>query len=381
MAAQKPRVTKVFLVTFFSKKVTSFFFLSLLVTTPRAWADDSITMALERPAVLTPHAAFGLITSIARAGARLVAAGERGRILLSDDNGATWRQVETPTSVTLTHITFAGPTQGWALGQMGLVLHTTDSGASWTPQLNGIIANQITLAAARAGMPATGATGADTANLQNAEALAGGGPSVPFLDLLVTSPGHLLVTGGFGLAMTSTDSGAHWQSIAGQLANPQGLHLYGLAQTAGSVFIAGEQGLILSGPLTGPFRPLTTPFSGTYFGILATPGGTLIAYGLQGTIITSSDRGQHWQPPPTGVTAGIDAALTLADGRLLFGDIAGDLLLSPNGGQKITPLGNAGEPVAALAQAADGSLIIGGPFGLRRLPPPAEAAAQDAPKP
>ena len=93
---------------------------------------------------------------MARAGERLVAVGERGRIILSDDNGVTWRQVHSPTSVTLTHVTFATPVDGWAVGGMGIVLHSADGGLSWTKQLDGIQAADIALAAANADIKKVG---------------------------------------------------------------------------------------------------------------------------------------------------------------------------------------------------------------------------------
>jgi photosystem II stability/assembly factor-like uncharacterized protein len=337
--------------------------LCLLLVFP-ALADDSIAVALNHPAAITPRAAAGLVTSIARAGNRLVAVGEHGWILLSDDNGLTWRQAPSPTSVTLTHVMFITPTTGWALGQMGAVLHTENAGQSWTKQLDGVAANNITLAAAQSDIKTKGTNDTTTANLQSAEALAGGGPSVPFLNLLALSPTNLLLLGGFGLAMSSNDAGANWTSAADQLANPQGLHLYGLAEQNGIVFIAGEQGLLLKGPPGGPYNPVTMPFTGTYFGILATPT-QLYLYGLQGTLLRSTDAGATWQHLPTNTGAGIDAAITLADGRILFGDVAGDLLVQGRAGA-ITAL-QAGEPVAALAQAADGAIIAGGPFGPRRI--------------
>jgi photosystem II stability/assembly factor-like uncharacterized protein len=291
--------------------------------------------------------------------------GEHGWILLSDDNGATWRQARSPTSVTLTHVTFINGSTGFALGQMGAVLRTQNGGEDWVKQLDGVGANSITLAAAQADIKVKGTNGTTTANLQSAEALAGGGPSVPFLNLLALSPTNLLLVGGFGLAMTSTDAGASWTSVADQLANSQGLHLYGLVAQGGTVFIAGEQGLLLKGPPGGPYNPVSTPFAGTYFGILATQT-QLYLYGLQGTLLRSSDAGATWQSLATSTGAGIDAAVQLQDGRLLFGDVAGDLLVtSGSGGIAST---QAGEPVAALAQAADGAIIAGGPSGTRRIP-------------
>jgi photosystem II stability/assembly factor-like uncharacterized protein len=341
--------------------------LLLSATVAPALADNSVAMALNKPASITLRAADGLITSIARAGNRLVAVGEHGWILLSDDNGASWRQVASPTSVTLTHVTFADAKTGWALGQMGAVLVTHDGGASWAKQLDGIAANQITLAAAQADIQTKGTSDTTTANLQSAQALMGGGPSVPFLNLLVWAPGHLLLVGGFGLAMQSQDGGASWTSAADELANPQGLHLYGLAEQAGTVYVAGEQGLLLKGPPGGPYAAAATPFDGTFFGVLAAPDGGLFLYGLQGTILRSTDAGANWQALNTGSGAGVDAAVALQDGRLLFGDVAGDLLLGDDASTTVKTI-QAGEPVAALAQAADGAIIIGGPFGPRRIP-------------
>ncbi len=338
--------------------------LCLLLISP-ARADDSVAVALNHPAAITPRAATGLITSIARAGNRLVAVGEHGWILLSDDNGVIWRQVSSPTSVTLTHVMFISPTIGWALGQMGAVLRTTNAGQSWAKQLDGVTANNITLATAQADIKAKGTNDTTTANLQAAEALAGGGPSVPFLNMLAFSPTNLLLVGGFGLAMTSNDAGASWTSAADQLANPQGLHLYGLAAQNNMVFIAGEQGLLLKGPPGGPYNPVTTPFTGTYFGILATQT-QLYLYGLQGTLLRSTDAGATWRSLATNTGAGIDAAVQLQDGRILLGDVAGDLLVASGAGASVAAA-QAGEPVAALAQAADGAIIAGGPFGARRI--------------
>jgi len=340
--------------------------LLLIAVIPSAQADDSVAMALNKPAAVTPRAAFGLVTSIARAGNRLVAVGEHGWILLSDDNGRSWHQAPSPTSVTLTYVTFINATSGWALGQMGAVLHTQDGGQDWVKQLDGLAANSITMAAAQAEIKAKGSNDTTIADLQSAEALAGGGPNVPFLNLIALSPTNLLLVGGFGLAMTSSDAGASWASAADQLANPQALHLYGVARQGNTVFIAGEQGLLLKGAPGGPYNPVGTPFAGTFFGVLAAPAGQLFLYGLQGTVLRSTDAGSSWQALNTGTGAGIDAAVALQDGRILFGDVAGDLLVTDRAGAGMAST-QAGEPVAALAQAADGAIIAGGPFGPRRI--------------
>ena len=52
-------------------------------------------------------AARGLLIAIASAGPRLVAVGDRGIIVLSDDRGASWRQADSvPTQALLTGVCF-----------------------------------------------------------------------------------------------------------------------------------------------------------------------------------------------------------------------------------------------------------------------------------
>jgi photosystem II stability/assembly factor-like uncharacterized protein len=332
-----------------------------------ACANDAVAVALDRPATITRLAASGLFTAVTTAGARLVAVGERGRIMLSDDDGVQWRQVPSPTSVTLTAIVFATPQSGWALGQMGVVLHTGDGGLSWTRQLDGIQANQLTLAEAQADAARLGSNDATTADLQNAQALIKSGPSVPFLSLLALTPMHLLLAGGFGLALESRDGGANWVSVADGMANPNGLHIYALLRDRDEAFAVGEQGLVLAGKDTMPSKPVATPFPGTFFGAIVTPAHSLILYGLQGTILRSTDAAVTWQQPASGVADAIDAAIVLRNGDILLGDVAGTLLLSHDDGKTFSSY-PAGEPVAGLDEAPDGSIIAAGPFGLRRIP-------------
>jgi photosystem II stability/assembly factor-like uncharacterized protein len=330
-------------------------------------ANDAVAVALDRPATITRLAQSGLFTAVTTAGARLVAVGERGRIMISEDDGVTWRQVPSPTSVTLTAVVFATPASGWVLGQMGVVLHSGDGGLTWSRQLDGMRANQATMAEARADVARLGNNDTTSAIMQNAQALVGGGPSVPFLALLPLTPAHLLLAGGFGLALASDDGGAHFVSVAGGMANPNGLHIYGLVRDRSEIFAVGEQGLALEGENAMPAKPVATPFAGTFFGALVTPAHSLIFYGLQGTILRSTDAAATWQQPPSGVADAIDAGLVLHDGGVLLGDVAGALLVSHDDGKTFS-LRQAGEPVAGLAQAPDGSIIAAGPFGLRRIP-------------
>ncbi|MDP2022176.1 MAG: hypothetical protein Q8L16_14910, partial [Hydrogenophaga sp.] len=52
--------------------------------------------ALSRPALMSPKALGAAMLAVTRAGSRLVAVGERGTVLLSDDHGQHWRQAAVP---------------------------------------------------------------------------------------------------------------------------------------------------------------------------------------------------------------------------------------------------------------------------------------------
>ena len=55
--------------------------------------------------------------AVATVGNRLVAAGERGIVLLSDDGGASWRQARVPVSVSLTALQFVDGRTGRVRGE------------------------------------------------------------------------------------------------------------------------------------------------------------------------------------------------------------------------------------------------------------------------
>jgi photosystem II stability/assembly factor-like uncharacterized protein len=327
---------------------------------------DPASTPLDQPARMTSLASAGLFTSVALAGDRLVAAGERGRIVWSDDDGQSWRQARTPTSVTLTNIRFVSPREGWAIGQMGVILHTLDGGEDWTLQYDGLRANQALVAAAKADLSAGAGNPLNTANLQAAQQFVGGGPSVPLLALLPLSSGRVIVAGAFGMAFTSVDSGSTWQPIFDRIPNPNGLHIYSIVQDGGAVYFAGEQGILLRQGPDRQFTTLNTPFQGTFFGALVTPAKALLLFGLQGTVLRSADAGQTWHEVQTVNGAGIDCGIVLHNGDILLGDEAGNLLLSHDDGVSFHAI-SAGPPVTAVAQAGNGAIVVAGPAGLLRI--------------
>lgn len=318
---------------------------------------------LERPALLSAKAERSVILDLARAGQRLVAVGERGIILLSDDNGESWRQVEVPVSVNLTAVQFVDAQQGWAVGHLGVVLHSSDGGETWSKQLDGIQAANLVLQAAQAG--------GDAAQIQQAEAMVADGPDKPFLDLYFQDARVGYLVGAYNLILRTEDGGQTWQSWMQHLDNPQALNLYAIRAWRGDLYIAGERGLLLRSSDGGEhFAALPSPYEGSFFGLLAAHDG-LLAFGLRGNAWWSNDGGESWQALETGVESALAAALELSDGRLLLAGQGGELLIAQPGSRSAQSVPLRLAPgLASVVQAADGSLASGGLSGIaaRQIP-------------
>jgi len=326
----------------------------------RAFAAD-LPVELTQPAVITPAASFGLFNNITLAGQRLVAVGERGRIMLSDDSGHSWRQVPVPISSTLVSVRFATATLGWAVGQMGVLLKTEDGGESWRLVLNGLQAATLMLVEARDADDSE-----RQAQLQAAQLLVSFRASIPLLSVVPVSAEHILAFGAYGLALESLDAGETWRGIAARVQNPQGLHIYGALQTAGALVAVGEAGLLLHGAPDGKLDAATSPYPGSLFGVVNKLAGDILAFGLQGTLLRSSDQGASWHSLQPVSSNGVLSGAVLADGRIALGDASGNLIVShDNAGRFSTVAGTF--PITALAQAPDGALILGSPAGLRRV--------------
>lgn len=317
----------------------------------------TVPAVLQRPALVTAHAQGAAMLALARAGRRLVAAGERGIVLTSDDDGHHWTQAKVPVQVSLTALRFADERRGWAAGHLGVVLATADGGATWTLQLDGVQAAQRALQAAT-----------DDAQRKIAQRLLEDGPDKPFFDLDLH--GNLaLAVGAYGTAFQARDGGADWQPFSQRLPNPKRLHLYGVRSIGERVLIVGEQGLLLRSTDGGArFDALASPYKGSFFGLLAARSGTLLAYGLRGNALRSDDFGNTWAPVSTGAPVSISAGIERADGTLVLLAQNGDLLASSDDGRHFERRPAASPfPAAALAAADGSALVLAGLRGLKRV--------------
>ncbi|WP_137819654.1 YCF48-related protein [Pseudomonas sp. 2FG] len=317
---------------------------------------------LNQAAMQTAKAQRSVLLAVTRAGERLVAVGERGIILLSDDSGETWRQARVPVSVSLTAVQFVDAEQGWAVGHLGVVLHSEDGGETWAKQLDGVRAAQLALESAQ--------RSGDAKRLKDAEWLVADGPDKPFLDLYFSDRQHGYIVGAYNLILRTADGGKTWLPWMQQLQNPENLNLYSIRAAGGFLYIAGERGLLLRSADGGQsFQALDSPYDGSFFGLLSSATGELVAFGLRGNGYWSGDQGDSWSRIETGVEVAFSAGTQLADGSLVLASQAGELLISHDQGRTFQQLaGQADASIAGLVAAPDGSLTSVGLSGLARQP-------------
>ncbi|RJG00625.1 WD40/YVTN/BNR-like repeat-containing protein [Noviherbaspirillum sedimenti] len=280
---------------------------------------------LHTPATVGQRANEAQLTAVARAGKRLVAVGARGQIILSDDRGATWTQVAVPVSVDLTAISFPTPEHGWVVGHSGVVLHTSDGGKSWAKQLDGQTAAKAMVDYYQARQK----EGNDAVKraLEDASISLSSGPLLPWLSVHFRDPMHGSVIGPFNTIMQTADGGKTWIPLLEKLPNPDSLHLNGIAELDGAMFIASERGKVyVKEKGSDNFILRDTGYPGSFFGAVAGEG-VVLAYGMVGTVFRSFDRGATWARVDTGIRRGITGAAVLEDGRVVLVSQGGDLLI------------------------------------------------------
>jgi len=274
------------------------------------------------PAMIVAHPAQAVLLGVARAGSRLVAVGEHGLVLLSDDDGRGWRQAPTPVGVTLTAVTFPSSRTGWAVGHRGVILHSADGGESWSRQLDG--AQFAAQAQRQAALNMAAGASSPGRALADADLLVRDGADKAFLAVDFTDDRHGLAVGAYGLCARTGDGGEHWVSCMTQLPNPKAAHLYAIARSGSVTWIAGEQGLLLRSAGDEPFLPVPVSYGGTFFCLGIAGNGDVLLGGLRGNAFASTDGGSVFKRLDVG-RVGSCAAMRSADGRLLAADDLGQI--------------------------------------------------------
>lgn len=287
------------------------------------------------PAGLARHA---VLTAAARAGERLVAVGEKGIVLLSDDAGRSWRLASSGQPFTLSAVGFHDSRNGVAVGHQGTLLTTADGGQTW----------QRVAAVDRR----------DTdGQLEYAP---------PLLNVEVAGDGAFLATGAFGDVRQSLDGGRTWTVLPGVHQAGDERHLYGTHRAGGSTWFAGELGTLMVRHGDGPVTPLPSPYNGTFFGVLVDAQGRLLAYGMGGAVHASTDGGMTWEACRIPTDAPVVAGLTARSGETLLADMTGRLFAAAPGpacGFDPLPARYPGQ-LSGIVQADDTTVVAVGSRGV-----------------
>lgn len=369
-------------------KYLCLFGITLIFFCAALWAHGAKDLLL-MPAMKSDKAPSSIIMDVTRADGRLVAVGEWGHILYSDDNGSTWTQADVPVSVTLTAVNFPTAQKGWAVGHDGVVLHSEDAGQTWQKQLDGgkindawvdqlkkmirIQTEKLKIAEQEQGEEELETMRKDLEELgyvlEGAEEAVKDGPSLPLFDLWFKNDRVGIIIGSFGLIFGTTDGGNTWNPLMDRLKNPEGYHYYGITRSGDDLFIAGELGrLFRSDDLGHTWYRLNSPYIGSFWGIIGSPDGDIvITFGLLGNTFYSYDRGETWIPVEKEGTASLHGGTFLSDGSFCIGGVDGRLHRSADMGKTFKTQPTRFPGIISLTEASDGSLVLVGIRGTTRI--------------
>ena len=341
---------------------------------------------LDTPSRASVLAEKSLLLDISVVGSRLVAVGERGHILTSDDAGTSWQQAQVPVSSTLTAVAFATTTMGWAVGHDGVILHTQDGGLSWQKQLDGYQLNQLVVdyyqrwndrrdSAADDGQELDESVDLEMA-LDDALFALEEGPNRPLLDLYFIDQNHGWVLGAYGILLQTADGGASWQPAMLRLDNPDSFHLNTIIPHNDRLIIAGEAGLVFQSDDQGStWQRLETGYEGPFFSAIALPeDGRFLLSGLRGRLFLTDDSGVTWQAIETPTRSTFTGGLALASGGVIGVGNGGAMYFSNHivsgdtGNEMIqVRIHPDRQSYTALAETTPGQLVLVGQKGISLL--------------
>jgi photosystem II stability/assembly factor-like uncharacterized protein len=339
------------------------------------------------PALESAHPQTAQIAALAHAGERLLAAGERGLIIYSDDQGHSWQQARVPVSQVLTALTFPTPEHGWAVGHGGVILHSGDGGESWQLQFDGESANQQWLAytgerlnameRALESAPADAIADLEyeveeaVFAVEDAELAVTTGPADPFLGVWFADSQRGWAMGAYGMLYRTLDGGLQWKIAVSGIENIERFHYYSMAASEdGQLYLSGEAGLLYRSDDDGAnWQRLSLDYDGSLFGVMALDAQTVLCYGLRGNIFRSDDSGDTWGPvaPSPNPSLSLYGGSVLANGNVILVGAGGGMVSSDDLGHSFTSDVHASRSTFSAAADADRDLILGGMSGLVRI--------------
>jgi photosystem II stability/assembly factor-like uncharacterized protein len=205
------------------------------------------------------------LNGISTDGLTTVLVGEYGAIARRSGTGA-WSFVNTGDHLCVNWLTMTDASSGFAVGQSGLILRTTDGGSTWVEQANGVSGSSF--------------YGADVAGFDNA-----------------------WVAGDLGVLLCTTNGGATWVEQPTQTTRT----LFSVSAVSTTVaWVAGDAGTLLKTTNGGAtWTSLPTGYGDIFFGVKFVDGGNGWIVGDNGRILHTTTGGASWVPQSGGTTAAL----------------------------------------------------------------------------
>ncbi len=353
--------------------------------------------------------AQSLLLDTALAGERLIAVGEHGHVIYSDDSGKHWQQGKVPTTQMLTAVFFTSPKKGWAVGHDGIILFTRDGGENWILQRDGLASQQqINLenrekthlrvreleqaltaiddesddARTRAELELElddATMDQEDADLTMEEAIS----APPLMDIWFRDENTGWAVGAFGTVVHTSNGGQSWLTHAGAIDNEDEYHYYAITgDRDGRLFIAGEAGgLYRSIDAGASWESLDSPYDGSWFGVLHSDSPELLlVFGLRGSIFRSTDFGDSWRATTSTNTMTLAGGNIAPDGTIvLVGSVGAVLYSSDDGGTFEAQMQEDRRNLNSVISTPGGNYYVAGQAGIRSLKLPIAYRQSGAP--
>ncbi|MGZ5039854.1 MAG: WD40/YVTN/BNR-like repeat-containing protein [Usitatibacter sp.] len=272
-----------------------------------------------------------LLEDAERFGNRVVAVGDRGYIVVTDDQGKSWRRAKAPAAALLTGVDFLDDQLGIAVGHDTTILTSSDGGETWVSRFSA---------------PAEGR---------------------PLLDVLFVKKDFAVAVGAYGAYYESTDAGATWTP---RKIMAEDKHFNAILELGdGRLLILGEEGTILASADWGKtWSPVASPYKGSFFGAVMADDGAVIAFGMRGRIYRSADKGRTWTQVDNASSAALIGGERRPDGASVLAGAAGTALVSRDQGRSFVPVATG--TTRAFAKPVRGgadSVLLLGEAGVREV--------------
>lgn len=294
---------------------------------------------------ISPLAEKSLLLQSVRGDSLSVVIGERGHILYSENN-IDWTQAVVETKVTLTNVFMLDEKTGWAVGHDAVILKTTDGARTWEKIFSDI------------------------------------DEEAPLLDVFFKDALNGIAIGAYSLIYVTKDGGSSWQRTELNLSSNNksddssgfsdtfDFHLNAIAYAGDKRFyIAAEAGHILrSDDNATSWVMLSSPYQGSFFGILPLSFNEVLVFGLRGNLYRSENAGNSWEKIKTESHQMLTDATILSNGDIIVAGLAGTLLLSKDAGRSFSKIKlQHRNGLSSVLQTEDGSILLTGDKGVQLL--------------